>query len=91
MSAMKEEICFMSRSTDASFPVYLSAQIPIKNHIAYLEQGGDGISCDTPVGIGNQVLHVQIASSDSLGLGLGELVECLDSGELEYSLWRGKE
>jgi len=25
MSAMKEEICFMSRSTDASFPVYLLA------------------------------------------------------------------
>jgi hypothetical protein len=59
--------------------------------IAYLEQGGDGVSCDTPVGIGNQVLHVQIASSDSLGLGLGELVECLDSGEFEYSLWRGQE
>jgi len=58
---------------------------------AYLEEGGDGIGCDTPVGIGDQVLHIQVASSDSLGLGLGELVEGLDSGELEHSLWRGKE
>ena len=81
----------MSRSTDASFPVYLSAQTPTKSQLAYLEQGGDGISCDTPVGIGNQVLHVQVARSDSLRLGLGELVECLDSGELENSLGRGKE
>jgi hypothetical protein len=91
MSAMKDEICFMSRSTDASFPVYLSAQTPIKSQLAYLEQGGDGISCDTPVGIGDQILHVQIASSDSLRLSLSELVECLDSGELEYSLWRREE
>ena len=59
--------------------------------IAYLEEGSDGISCDTPVGIGDQVLHVQVASSDSLGLGLSELVERLDSGKLEHSLWRGKE
>ena len=66
-------------------------QLKTEDGLAYLEQGGDGISCDTPVGIGNQVLHVQVASSDSLGLGLGELVEGLDSGEFEYSLWRGKE
>jgi hypothetical protein len=66
-------------------------QLKTEDGLAYLEQGGDGISCDTPVGIGNQVLHVQIASSDSLGLGLGKLVECLDSGELENSLGRGKE
>ena len=62
-----------------------------KDLATYLEEGGDGVGCDTPVGIGDQVLHVQVASSDSLGLGLSELVERLDSGKLEHSLWRGKE
>lgn len=56
-------------------------------YITYLEQGRDSISGDTSVGVGDEVLHVKVTSSDRLGLSLSKLVEGLDGRKLEDSFW----
>lgn len=57
----------------------------------HLQKRGNGISRDTPVRIGNQVLHVEVASRDRLRVDLGELVERLDSSKFEHRLGRRQE
>ena len=92
MSAMKDEICFMRRSTDASLPVCTeSAAAPSVNRDPDLEQSSDGICRDAAVGIGDEILHVEVARRYSLRVSHGEFAESLDRRELQDGFGRGEE
>ena len=67
------------------------AQIKTVGCATHLQQGGDGICGDRSVRVGDQVLHIHVAGRDSGRLGHGELVQRLDSRELENGLWRREE
>ena len=67
ISDMKPEICFMRRSTEASFPVYqnlIRHRVIIVLH-TNLEQSGDGIGCYTPIRVCDQILEIDVASGDT--------------------------
>jgi hypothetical protein len=52
----------------------------------YLEQSGNGIGRDAPVGIGNEGFKIDIARSDSLGLGESKSCEGSGGSKLENRL-----
>lgn len=80
----------MRRSTDASFPVYLSKLSFIQSlhrRSNHLEQSGDGISSNAPIGISDECLEVDVACRDGLRVVEGKGGEGTRSGELEDRLW----
>jgi hypothetical protein len=90
---MNDEICFINLSTEASFPVCHQGQqpSPVNGTCTHLEQRRDSICRDRSICVGDQVLHIQVASRDGSRLRLSELVEGFDSGEFENCLGRGQE
>lgn len=58
---------------------------------SHLEESGDGVGRDASVGVGDQILHVEIACSNSVRLGQSEITECTNRREFESGFGRGKE
>jgi hypothetical protein len=55
--------------------------------VTSLEERGDGVCRDAAVCIGNQVLDIQVAASDSARVTLRQLVQRPNSSELENGFW----
>jgi hypothetical protein len=59
--------------------------------VSSLEEGRDGESRDATVVVVDELLHVEVANLDSVGVGLRELGESTDGGELESRFRRREE
>lgn len=69
----------------------MSARDSQKLNATHLEQCGNSISRNTPIGIGNEILHVEVARGYSLGVALRQLVERFNGGKLEHGLGGSQE
>lgn len=93
ISAMKPVICLMRRSTEASLPVWMRALVlsSYKKARTYLEQSGDSIGGNAPVLIRDEVLQVNVAGSDALGVVESKSSKCSGSSEFEHRFGGGQE
>ena len=94
ISDMNAEICFINRSTEASFPVCIEHMSIVRQSAveeAHLEESSNGESSDTSIIVVDELLHVEITRLHRVGMTLSELGEGSNRGELESSFRRREE